>query len=131
MKGSLTVEAALVFPFCIVVIGIVCLLGIFLYDQTVLKMTGYECILQKSGQRDLEETTLQEELQKIAEDTGKDRVLSVDDLQTTVRVTSSKIMISYSGMQKILNLPMEVSVVYERKFPELTLRLIRKSREML
>ena len=37
MKGSLTVEAAFVFPFCFLVIGIVCLLGVFLYNQAVLK----------------------------------------------------------------------------------------------
>ena len=46
MKGSLTVEAACIMPFCFLVITIVCVLGIYEYNQAVLQMTGYECILE-------------------------------------------------------------------------------------
>lgn len=60
MKGSMTVEASLIFPFCFVVIGIVCILGIYQYNQAVLKMTGYESILQTMEERKEEEGQFKE-----------------------------------------------------------------------
>ena len=126
MKGSFTVEAALVFPFCFLVIGIVCFLGIFLYDQAVLKVTGYECIFEILKQEELSEEQMIENLQKLAEESGKNRVLAVSNLQTKVKISALKITITYIGKQKVLNLPIETTVVYEKVFPELTLRLTRR-----
>ena len=126
MKGSFTVEAALVFPFCFMVIGIVCFLGIFLYDQAVLKVTGYECIFEILKQEELSEEQMIENLQKLAEESGKNRVLAVSNLQTKVKISALKITITYIGKQKVLNLPIETTVVYEKVFPELTLRLTRR-----
>ena len=53
MKGSVTIEAAWIFPFCFFVIAIVCCLGIYEYNQTVLKISGYECIVRTMEERDL------------------------------------------------------------------------------
>lgn len=125
MKGSLTVEASYIFPFCFVMIGIVCYLGIFLYNQAVLKMTGYECILQVMEERDTEDTAFQENLLHQAEQSAKKRALAVKDLKAAVKVTASKISLTYNGMQTMLKIPLEATVVYERTFPELTLRLTR------
>ena len=33
MKGNVTIEAAYLFPFCFLVLGLICYLGIFLYNQ--------------------------------------------------------------------------------------------------
>ena len=126
MKGSLTVEASLVFPFCFVVIGIVCFLGIFLYDQTVLKLTGYECILQVIEQESTDIENFKNNLQNQVKETGALRTLAIADLQANVKISTSKISVSFSGKQKLLNLPLEMSVVYEKVFPELTLRLTRE-----
>ena len=127
MKGSLTVEAAWVFPFSFVVIGSICLLGIFLYDQVVLKMTGYECILHAIEQEETSEAAFSEELKRQAEITAGDRVMTIVELQADVKVSASKIMLIYRGKQKLWNLPVETTIVYQRTFPELTLRLIRKN----
>lgn len=126
MKGSLTVEAALVIPFCFVIVGITCFLGVFLYDQAALKMTGYECILQMIEQEAVGEEQFLQNLQEKAETSAKNRTLVLEDLQTSVEVSASKIMVRYSGRQKMLNLPMDITVVYEKVFPELTLRFARK-----
>lgn len=126
MKGSFTVEASLVFPFCFMIIGIVCFLGIFLYDQAVLKVTGYECIFEMLKQEELNEEQMIENLQKLAAESGKNRVLAVSDLQTKVKISALKITITYTGKQKVLNLPIATTVVYEKVFPELTLRLTRR-----
>jgi hypothetical protein len=126
MKGSLTVEAAFVFPFCFLIIGIIYALGIFLYNQSVLKLTGYECIVQTMEDRDQKEEILLETLLQRAEETGKSRTLGIDDLNAIVRVTATKITLKYQCVQRILNLPMEVTVIYNRIYPEMSLRLMRE-----
>lgn len=127
MKGSLTVEAAFVFPFCFLVIGIVCLLGVFLYNQAVLKMTGYECILQTMEERELKEEVLLENLLQRAEENGKARTLGIEDLNATVRITASKVSLKYQCVQTLLNLPIEISVACDRVYPETSLRLMRRT----
>ena len=126
MKGSLTVEAAFVFPFCFLIIGIIYALGIFLYNQSVLKLTGYDCIVQTMEDRDQKEEILLETLLQRAEETGKSRTLGIDDLNAIVRITATKITLKYQCVQRILNLPMEVSVVCDRVYPEMSLRLMRE-----
>jgi len=127
MKGSLTVEATFVFPFCFLVIGIVCLLGVFLYNQTVLKMTGYECILQTMEEREQREEVLLENLLKRAEENGKARTLGIEDLNATVRITASKVSLKYQCVQTLLKLPIEISVACDRVYPEISLRLMRRT----
>lgn len=123
MRGSMTVEASYVFPFCFFVIGIVCYLGVFTYNQTVLKMTGYECIFQAWNEG--ETADLEENLREIAKKTAQKRVLAVQELKVTVKNTSSKIAVSYQGTQTMLNIPLEVTVIYEKTFPERSLRMLR------
>ena len=124
MKGSLTVEASLTFPFCFLVIVIVCCLGIFKYNQAVLKLTGYECVIHTMEQRSQSKQMLQETIKNRASQAAKERVLGVQNLETSVKVTLSKISVNYSGSQNLLRLPLKVSVVYERVYPEQTLRLL-------
>lgn len=123
MKGSMTVEAAYVFPFCFIIIAIVCCLGIFQYNLAVLKMTGYECILCTLGELEEGSEFLEENLLQNAETSARKRALSIGDMETSVKVTATKISVKYSGTQSLLNIPFEVIAVYERTFPEMTLRL--------
>ena len=125
MKGSFTVEASLVFPFCFLVIGVICFLGVFLYDQVVLKITGYESILQVMESENGSDEQFVEHLQRQAEEKAIKRVLAVSELQTKVKTSASKIIVSYQGRQTILNLPLDITIIYEKVFPELSLRLIR------
>lgn len=81
MKGSMTVEASYVFPFCFLIILIVCHLGIFEYNRAVLKMTGYECILQTMELREESEKVMEENLLKRAGETAAGRVLGVRNLE--------------------------------------------------
>lgn len=126
MKGSLTVEAAYIFPLCFVMIGIVCCLGIFRYNQAVLKMTGYECILQAMEEGNTSEEALEKHLLEKAGELAGQRALAIRKLEVSVKITVSKVSISYHCIQSMLNIPLEATAVYERTFPELTLRLTRK-----
>ena len=123
MKGSLTVEAAYIFPFCFIVIGLVSILGLFLFNQAVLEMTAYECILHTIEERNLEEETFKEHLLKRAEQVGNERTFGVKELQVSMKMTASKISLTYTGTQSVIGAPIEAAAVYERTFPELTLKL--------
>lgn len=126
MKGNLTVEASLVFPFCFIMIGIVCCLGVFLYDQVVLKITGYECILQAMDKEEKSEEDFLRNLKKQAELSAKNRTLAIVDLQADIKISTSKILVNYHGKQKLWNLPIDITVVCQKVFPEQKLRLARK-----
>ena len=125
MKGNLTIEAAYIFPFCFFVLGFVSFLGVFLYNQAVLEMTGYECILQTVEERELKEDDLKGQLLRRAKQAAEDRTFGVEGLQVNLKVTKTKIAINYKGTQSVIGVPINVDAVYERTSPELTLRLIK------
>ena len=120
MKGSLTVEAACIYPFCFWVIALVCVLGIFQYNKAVLKMTGYECILETVNHNG---AMTEENLSVQAEELAAERLLGIKNLQVAIKLTLTKVLITYQGVQGILEVPLEVTVMYERSTPEKVLRL--------
>ena len=96
MRASMTVEAALIFPFCFIVLMIVCYLGIFQYNQAVLKLTGYECILRTMEEREQETSFLIENILHRAKEYGEARTLGVKNLNVSVKLTATKISLTYS-----------------------------------
>lgn len=125
VKGSMTVEAAYLFPFCFLIIGIVCYLGVFSYNQAVLKMTGYECILLVTEHKTQSDEALRKEILRLTEQTAKERVLGVSELNVTVKLTATKISVVCTGVQAMLNVPVSAEAVYERVYPEQTLRILQ------
>ena len=128
MKGSLTVEASLIFPFSLMIILFICHLGIYQYDCAVMKMTGYECILQMMDAERENSDNLKKELQLLANKSVKDRCFGIMELETSVKMTSSKVQLIYLGKQGMLQIPFEISLIYERCNPEVTLRVNRQRR---
>ena len=126
MKGSLTVEASYVFPFCFFVIFIVCQLGCYQYNQAVLKMTGYESIVRTMEERELNDKAIEEQLENLAETLAQERTIGMKNLEVTVKMTATKIVLTYAGVQTAIESPTEVTVVYERTNPEWTLRMARE-----
>ena len=125
MKGSLTVEASYVIPFCMVVILLFCQLGIYQYNREVLKITGYECILKTMENASETKEHIGEELQKRTMELMTERMIGVKDLKVTVKVTMTKISMKLEGIQKMLGSPLKIEVIYERFHPETTLRIAR------
>ena len=123
MKGNVTIEASYIFPFSFFVIGLVCYLGIFLYNESVLRLAAYECILQTI----CEDTKgiLEEKLEKAAIECGNSRALAIEHLQVQVKSTVSKITVRYTATQSVLKIPIQVTAVYEKTFPESALRLTK------
>ena len=125
MKGSLTVEASYVFPFCFFVIFIICQLGCYQYNQAVLKMTGYESIVRTLEERELHDDLLKEQLESRAETFALERTIGMKELDVSVKMTATKIALTYEGVQTMIESPMKVTVVYERICPEWTLRMAK------
>ena len=112
MKASMTVEASFIVPICFLVIMITCYLGIFQYNQSVLKMTGYECILRTMDERELQENLLKDSLMHRAKEFGEARTLGVKNLNVSVKMTATKISLTYSCVQTVLESPIQVTVNY-------------------
>ena len=125
MKGSLTVEASYIIPFCMMLILIFCQLGIYQYNCEVFRITGYECILKTMEDEGESKELIGEELQKRTLEIVSERMIGVDNLRVMVKVTATKISMTLEGVQRILNSPLKVVTTYERCDPETTLRIAR------
>lgn len=123
MKGSVTVEAAFVFPFCFAVIGAICYLGVFSYNLAVLKLTAYECISQSMEKRELDDPGFERELVRILEKKAEERVLTLENIQASVKAQGFYITAEFQAVQKmIFSQPVQVDVTYKRTYPEQVLR---------
>ena len=126
MKGSMTVEAALVFPFCFFVLAIIGCLGVYKYNQSVLKLSGYECVVRTMEERNLEEQIFKENFSRRMLDAAQNRTLGMKDFVISFKISATKLLVKIKGVQKLLNLPVEAEVVYQRVHPERALQLLRE-----
>ena len=126
MKGSMTVEAALVFPFCFFVLAIIGCLGVYKYNQSVLKLSGYECVVRTMEERNLEEQIFKENFSRRMLDAAQNRTLGMKDFEISIKISATKLLVKIKGVQKLLNLPVEAEVVYQRVHPERALHLLRE-----
>jgi hypothetical protein len=126
MKGSMTVEAALVFPFCFFVLAIIGCLGVYKYNQSVLKLSGYECVVRTMEERNLEEQIFKENFSRRMLDAAQNRTLGMKDFEISIKISATKLLVKIKGVQKLLNLPVEAEVVYQRVHPERALQLLRE-----
>ena len=126
MKGSMTVEAALVFPFCFFVLAIIGCLGVYKYNQSVLKLSGYECVVRTMEERNLEEQIFKENFSRRMLDAAQNRTLGMKDFEISIKISATKLLVKIKGVQKLLNLPVEAEVVSQRVHPERALQLLRE-----
>ena len=126
MKGSMTVEAALVFPFCFFVLAIIGCLSVYKYNQSVLKLSGYECVVRTMEERNLEEQIFKENFSRRMLDAAQNRTLGMKDFEISIKISATKLLVKIKGVQKLLNLPVEAEVVYQRVHPERALQLLRE-----
>ncbi len=126
MRGSMTVEASYIFSICFLIIGVVCVLGIYAYNCSVLKSTGYECILKTREERELGQSAMYENLLFRAREYGNERTFGVSNLDTSLKMSSTTISLTYEGVQSILHLPLKITATYECTSPEKVLRIARE-----
>ena len=128
MFGSILIGliAALVFPFCFFVLAIIGCLGVYKYNQSVLKLSGYECVVRTMEERNLEEQIFKENFSRRMLDAAQNRTLGMKDFEISIKISATKLLVKIKGVQKLLNLPVEAEVVYQRVHPERALQLLRE-----
>ena len=93
MKGTMTVEAALVFPFCFFVLAIIGCLGVYKYNQSVLKLSGYECVVRTMEERNLEEQIFKENFSRRMLDAAQNRTLGMKDFEISIKISATKLLV--------------------------------------
>lgn len=124
MRGNLTVEAALIVPFSLIAIGVVCWLGIYQYNLAVLHLTGYESVIHMTEFENLEKKDFEEELLRYFKRKAEERTLAVVNLRVFVKMTERKIKVDFEGTQQvILSGFLKTGVSYTRMHPEKIVRI--------
>ncbi len=101
LKGSYTIEAALIFPFIMGVIVFLIYMSFFLHDRAVMKSCAYQAALKGSLIRTSADD-MKTEASKAAAYNIEGLLLATEDLKTEVNVHGTELTVSYSGK---LNIP--------------------------
>ena len=100
LKGSYTIEAALIFPFIMGVIVFIIYISFFLHDRAVMKSCAYQAALKASlvrtGASDMER-----EARKAAEYDIDGLLLATEGVDIRVSVSGKEVIVSYSGTLRI------------------------------
>ncbi|MCR5775602.1 MAG: pilus assembly protein [Lachnospiraceae bacterium] len=100
LKGSYTVEAALIFPFIMGVIVFIIFISFYLHDRAVMESCAYQAALKGSLERkDIGE--MEKEARKAAEYNISGLLLATEDLSTEVGIEGKRVTVRYSGVLRI------------------------------
>lgn len=119
MKGSLTVEAALVIPFSFMILGVICLLGVFQYNQAVVFITGRSYMYEVLDYREHGNAFMEQYLEEQVKAALAERTIGLKEIQVEAKVSTGKIYLHCGGQQKILfSLSVEKELEKIRLYPE-------------
>ena len=100
VKGSYTIEAALVFPLIMTVIVFIIYMSLFLHDRAAMSSCAYQAALKASLIRTGEED-MRSEAERAAAYSIDGLLLATSDPDISVTVSGKKVSIRYSGTLKI------------------------------
>ncbi len=95
-KGSVTVEASLLFPLILMVIVISMYALFFIHDRAVLDAAAYEAAL-RGCEITSEKADIRGKVALKCEESVKGRLLSTKDLNTDIEITGQYIRVRFSG----------------------------------
>lgn len=124
MRGSITVEASLIMPFCLAVIGVFSWLGVFQYNRAVMKLTACEYIVRFAEQRMQERDEFVRELTGKLEQAAEERTLALREIRASVKVTGSTVVAELNAEQRIIwSGTLNAKASYKITHPETALRI--------
>ena len=100
LKGSYTIEAALIFPFIMGVLVFIIYISFFLHDMAVMKSCAYQAALKGSLIR-TSISDMETEARKAAEYNIQGLLLMTEGLKTEVSTSGREVTVSYSGTLRI------------------------------
>ncbi len=93
MKGSYTVEMAMLFPLIMVSIIVVIYMAFFIHDRTVMSVAAYQSAMRAARITD-ETVDVASEAEKACKDILKKRFISTKNLNVKVSANVSKVKVS-------------------------------------
>ena len=117
-KGSLTIEASLLFPLIMMVIVICIYAMFFMHDRAVLDASAYEAAL-RGCEITSEHGDVMSTVRATSEETIEGRLLSTKNVKTEVEITGHDVKVRYTGDFLV---PGGVNLVPEAGFKELKIK---------
>ena len=99
MKGSYTIEIAMLFPMILTTMICIIYLSFFLHDQSVLSAAAYTSALR--GSQILSEKNVLEITEESSKLLIQNKLLGTKDMKTDITIKNGKIQVSYQGVLKI------------------------------
>lgn len=100
LKGSYTIEAALIFPFIMGVIVFIIYMSFFLHDRAVMKSCAYQAALKGSLVR-TSSSDMETEAKRSADYNISGLLLATEDVTSQVNVCGKEVTVSYTGSLRI------------------------------
>lgn len=101
-RGSLTVEASILVPFLVFVVFVFICLCLCLHDRSVLSSCAAELSGKGAAGKYQSEKELEAWLSGQAAGLAKGKLLVMQDLEVSVKVTKQKVVVVYQGYSSLL-----------------------------
>ncbi|MCR5746753.1 MAG: pilus assembly protein [Lachnospiraceae bacterium] len=100
LKGSYTIEAALIFPMIMTVIVFIIYMSLYLHDRAVMSSCAYQAALKASMIRTAVED-MRKEAEKAADYNLEGLLLATENVESEVEVSGKNVKVSYKGNLRI------------------------------
>ncbi len=100
-KGMITVEAAFLIPFSIMIIMVLVWMGFLQYNRNVMTQAASMAVMEASYFADLDNDELLEKMIKRFEELVRDNLVCVEDLQVEGEVKYSEITLTVTGEMEV------------------------------
>lgn len=97
LKGSYTIEAALLMPFLLGVLILMIDTAFYLHDRMVIEKAAGIGALRGSLQRQLSDLEIKDATEKECNELVKNKLLSVRNVNTSIKVTSKQVEVTMEG----------------------------------
>jgi len=115
MKGSLTIEAALLMPFVLATMIILIYLAFYLHDQAVLTSCAYEAAIM--GSHEQSEDEIEQVIEEKIKELTTNRLLGTIDVKNQINVDNKVIMIRFEGNFKLSGMQMIHGLISPNDMP--------------
>ena len=124
MRGSFTIEATVIIPIVLFVVGILFYLLFYYHDKNVIMSAAHETIIYGSYMEEPEEETLKTHM----EEQVKGKLLLFSSTQREVKIKEEKIEMVVTASEGMMSFKVDVSVA--RTHPEKFIRSVQKMKKI-
>lgn len=99
LKGSYTVEAALIFPFILSAIVLILYSSFYIHDRSILNHAAYVAALR--GSQIMGTQDVFTKVDQYSKELIENRLLGTKQVNRSVKITKDKILVTYEGKMQI------------------------------